>query len=207
MEGGTGERAEAAERMAALEWRHGARADLMLDAEFWKALCPLHVEDPQMASLAHASVLQLDPDVIDTCRERMGIEGFFTIPATSLSWAVDVPELAAAIQSLGVAGLSPAFLLVFDEPWVMAHQVRLVMCMQRTSMKGRACHLVQLKDMLLTTTGNRLVMDWCIFSVGAAAPTAAATAAAPLAACGWPPHRDRGTDESKACFNSDGMPQ
>ena len=130
MEGGTGERAEAAERMAALEWRHGARADLMLDAEFWKALCPLHVEDPQMASLAHASVLQLDPDVIDTCRERMGIEGFFTIPATSLSWAVDVPELAAAIQSLGVAGWSPAFLLVFDEPWVMAHQVRLVMCMQ-----------------------------------------------------------------------------
>jgi hypothetical protein len=68
----------------------------------------------------------------------MGIEGFFTIPATSLSWAVDVPELAAAIQSLGVAGLSPAFLLVFDEPWVMAHQVRLVMRMQRTSKWKRA---------------------------------------------------------------------
>lgn len=55
----------------------------------------------------------------------------------------------------------------------------------------------QLKELLYLTTANQQIGDWSIFYVDPAVQGAA----------GWPPHRDRGTDQSASAFRSDGTPK
>lgn len=55
----------------------------------------------------------------------------------------------------------------------------------------------QLKQLLYLTTANSQIGDWSIFYVDPAVEGAA----------GWPPHRDRGTDESASAFRHDGTPK
>mmetsp|Transcript_14018 Transcript_14018/g.44606 ORF Transcript_14018/g.44606 Transcript_14018/m.44606 type:complete len:249 (-) Transcript_14018:149-895(-) len=69
-------------------------------------------------------------------------------------------------------------MLMYDEPWVMAHQ---------------------LTELLILTTGNQQVMDWFFFYVDPAKPGALKA--------GWAPHRDRGTDDTCRRFRADGTPE
>jgi len=55
----------------------------------------------------------------------------------------------------------------------------------------------QLKELLYLTTANQQIGDWSIFYVDPAVSGAA----------GWPPHRDRGTDDSASAFRRDGTPK
>ncbi|CAE8696683.1 unnamed protein product [Polarella glacialis] len=175
------------------------RARLLSQPEYWAALCPaLHVGDPEMARLAADSVLDVDPDLVDECRERMLLDGYFNIDAAftpeepesgrSLDWAVDVAALADGVKRLTEAGWPASFLLMYDEPWIMAHQ---------------------LKNFMLMTTGNRLIMDFSFFHVGGGRSASGATevTAGAKSSRGWPPHRDRGTDEAAAAFRTDGTPK
>ena len=116
------------------------RVSSLIDSDYWQKLCPeLHINDPALIKAAHRQVLNFvdKPDRVDELREGMGRDGYFTIDAgPELPWAVDLGAMARAVRILGEAGWPPSFLLVYDEPWVMAHQMR---------------------QLLLLTTGNQQV--------------------------------------------------
>jgi len=112
----------------------------LIDAAYWQMLCPeLHVNDPALTKAARRQTFDFvhSPDRIDDLRETMHRDGYFVIDAgPELPWAVNLESMARAVQILGEAGWPPSFLLVYDEPWVMAYQ---------------------LQQLLLLTTGNQQV--------------------------------------------------
>ena len=192
---------------------------------FWSSLCPdLAFASPAMLAEALASSVAgaSDPELVDSLRERMAEDGYYDIDASSgdaVAWCVDVDAMARGVELLAAAGLSPAFLLMYDECWAMSHQVR---------------------DLISATTGNSLIMDFSVFFVGNQKPSrrvggsdgggvgrggegvpvcprmvadtpcmgasSVATEEKPEGA-GWPPHRDRGVDATAQAFRADGMPQ
>lgn len=92
-----------------------------------------------------------DPDLVDELRERMDREGYWDIPIEDvredtglpqLPWAVSMDDIAESMALLTEAGWPPSFLLMYDEPWVIA---------------------AQLKHILLHTLGNRMVFDFAMF--------------------------------------------
>jgi hypothetical protein len=102
-------------------------ARLLGDPDYWRNLCPeMHVGDPGMLMIAQeAAARDPDPDLVDLCRDRMQHDGYFDIPAgqPDLEWVVPVARVAAAIQTLCDAGWPPSFVLLYDETWVLMHQV------------------------------------------------------------------------------------
>ena len=157
------------------------RAALLLDAGYWRALCPwLHVEDAEFRKRFTTAQMPCSADLIDECRDRMQADGYWTVAAcatdetgqTHLRWAVSLSDLARAVTTLVEHGWPVNFLIVYDEFWLMIHQ---------------------LKTLVLLTSGNRLSMDFSVFHVVAGGQ-------------GWPPHRDRGDDTMHA-FRPDTTPQ
>lgn len=172
----------------------------MLDANYWRALCPqLHVSDAAFSTKAARAVFNFvdDPDTVyapphlpapelqgcflrdrfcdprDELRFGMDRDGYVAMPAgEKLPWLVDLEALSSGVKALIDAGWPPMMLTVYDECWAMSHQ---------------------LKELLFLTSGNRQIGDWSIFYVDPAKSGA-----------GWLPHRDRGTDASAAAFRNDG---
>lgn len=133
-------------------------ATILADRAYWRKLCPwLHVDDADVRKHFADSVMQPSADLVDECRDRMAADGYWTIAsgdtdeatgASSLPWAVDIAGLAKAVTTLVSRGWPPNFLLVYDEAWLLVHQLR---------------------SIVLQTSGNRLSLDFSVFHVVAGA--------------------------------------
>jgi hypothetical protein len=73
-------------------------------------------------------------------------DGYFDLPAGHVDWAVDLAVLADGVAQLEALGWPPNFILMYDEAWLLADQ---------------------LKELLLQVTGNRLIFDFSVFHVRA----------------------------------------
>lgn len=159
--------------------------------QYWRDLCPtLRVCNAGSAALARRSVLQVDPATIDVCQERMRHDGYFDLMAGTageLPWAVDLAVLADGIQTLRRHGWQPSWILMYDEGWIISHQV---------------------KELVFKCTGNALIMDFALFNVGGDSDSNPTTGGKsdPKTGKGWAPHRDRGEDHTVTAFGADGMP-
>eukprot|EP00041_Stephanoeca_diplocostata_P030577 m.929546 g.929546 ORF g.929546 m.929546 type:complete len:328 (+) comp23781_c0_seq42:237-1220(+) len=168
------------------------RAEALCKLPYWRRLCPLlHVDDPAMVELATSTVMHFDPELIDEYRNRMLVDGYFNISAgTHLPWSVNIEHIASGIKTLAEHGWPPSFILMYDEPWVLTHQVQ---------------------ELVRMCTGNALIMDFATFFVGsgidASGTTTNGTSGARENTSGWPPHRDRSSDTSTTAFRSDGLPK
>lgn len=113
----------------------------LTDPLYWRKLCPeLHISDAKLFQTTGQKVFKFEdlPDRVDELRDAMHRDGYYLIHAgDELPWAVDLPAMARAVRILGEAGWPPSFLLVYDEPWAMAHQLR---------------------QLLMLTTGNQQVL-------------------------------------------------
>lgn len=164
-------------------------------AKFWRGLCPwLHVEDEGFRQAVRRSVWpyaeggEALADQADAWGERLVNEGYFIAQPEELSlpWAVDVAAVARGVEALIATGLPPSSILAYDEPWAMASQLD---------------QLVR-----VVSGGNEPIMDWAAFHVRASPSSPSSSSSS--APAGWPPHRDRGSDDSvHAGFRSDGSPR
>ena len=127
------------------------RAAVLADEGYWKALCPkLHVVSDELRCQLADQVIDPDPDLVDELRERMARDGYWDVASDSvreddgevhLAWAGSVADMAESVALLAAAGWPPSFLLMYDEVWVMAHQ---------------------LKHFILLTSGNRMIFDFAM---------------------------------------------
>ena len=146
--------------------------------------------------LRHSFRIANISQLVDELRDRMSRDGYWDLPAGAaradngkpvLDWVANVADMAEAMRLLTEAGWPPSFLLMYDEPWAMAHQ---------------------LKHMILLTSGNRVIFDFAMFHVGSKrTPRGEADCADGASSRGWEPHRDRGSDETVGAFRADGTPQ
>ena len=133
-------------------------SQILADPSYWRGLCPwLHVGSAEIRHRIQGSELIPTADLVDECRDRMIADGYWTIdqeavePDTDephLRWAVDIAGLSKGVETLAGKGWPPNFLLMYDETWLLAHQ---------------------LKRLLILTSGNRLSHDFSIFHVVAGA--------------------------------------
>jgi hypothetical protein len=172
------------------------RAATVANECYWKALCPrLHVGSADMRRALADTMIDPEADLVDELRDRMSQDGYWDVShdalredgTVHLSWAVNVAAMAEAMTLLTKAGWPPSFLLMYDEPWLLAHQLKYVIRM---------------------TSGNQMLYDFAFFNVGSnLTPTGEVDEAGGASSRGWAPHRDRGEDATKAAFRNDGTPQ
>ena len=132
------------------------RAAILSDESYWRKLCDwLHVGDEKIRARFASAILEPHADLIDECRDRMMADGYWQIqydavnPETGshhLNWDLEVSGLARGVERLVEAGWPPNFILMYDETWLLVHQ---------------------LKHIVLLSTGNRLSYDFSVFHVGA----------------------------------------
>lgn len=126
------------------------------DAVYWRSCCPqLHIGDPEFLERAKASVMQPSPELVQKCRSRMDRDGYFDLSAGLVDWAASLQNLADGVAQLEKLGWPPNFVLMFDEAWMLVHQ---------------------LKDLMHLVTGNQLIFDFSVFHVHAPALTELAAA-------------------------------
>ena len=96
-------------------------------AAYWRKLNPaLHCGDSAYVARASASVMQLPADTLASLKARMRDEGFFTLE--DLPWPPAlVRSLRVGVRRLLKRGWPATLLLVYDEAWVMAHQISALM--------------------------------------------------------------------------------
>lgn len=159
-----------------------------VEAKHWRELCPeLHVDDASSGDKARESFPFLEGDEAladrgDELRNSLLEDGYFWMPDGELPWGVDVDAMGRAVGALVAAGLPPSCILMYDEPWIMAAQLRQLI--------------------FLTTGGNEFMMDWSAFHVRAGSAGKSQSFTEPS---GWQPHRDRGTDDAAVeGFRTDG---
>jgi hypothetical protein len=114
------------------------------------------------------------PDAVEELRASLDRDGYFKLDAATLPWSVDINAVARGAKCLLDAGIPSSFLLAYEEPWLLAHQV---------------------KELLWMVTGNAQIFDWYFFYVDPSNPKALSA--------GWPPHRDRMNADGSS-FRSDG---
>jgi len=78
--------------------------------------------------------------VLAQLKSDMMHEGFLTLGREALEWAVSPHAIAVGVVKLMQYGWAPPFIMIFDEPWVMAAQLS--------------------KVIELSTDGNQSIMDW-----------------------------------------------
>ena len=153
-------------------------------ASYWSELCPsLHIGDAELLKATEEAVVDPPVELVEHCRGHMAAEGYFRLPSDgpdAVPWTVDIGAMAEGVRRLAGHGWPSSFLLVYDEPWLLALQV---------------------SRLVREATGNELIADWAMFHVGGSAPGAGA------AKSGWAPHRDRGGDGAAQHFRPDGTPQ
>lgn len=130
------------------------RSAALSDAAYWRSLCPwLHVGDAEVRKRLCDSVLAPSADLVDECRDRMVADGYWQIMHDAqdletsrrhLEWKIDVAGIARGVARLVAKGWPPNFIMMYDEPWLLVHQ---------------------LKHIVLMATGNRLSYDFSIFHV------------------------------------------
>lgn len=173
------------------------RAAMVSNDTYWRNLCPkLHVASPSMMRRLAEAIIEPEADLVDELRDRMCEDGYWEVFSDGtredngqvhLKWAVSVADMAEAMTTLTQAGWPPSFLLMYDEPWLIAHQ---------------------LKNVIRMTSGNRLLFDFAFFNVGSnLTPTGEVDVDGGASSRGWAPHRDRGQDETTSAFRNDGSPQ
>eukprot|EP00928_Gymnodinium_smaydae_P062923 TRINITY_DN46650_c0_g1_i1.p1 TRINITY_DN46650_c0_g1~~TRINITY_DN46650_c0_g1_i1.p1 ORF type:complete len:410 (-),score=100.66 TRINITY_DN46650_c0_g1_i1:262-1470(-) len=165
-------------------------------AAFWRQLCPwLHVEDEAFCRTArqliwpYAEGDEVLAEQADTWSDDLVREGYIVAQPSELvrPWCVDVAGVAKGIETLVAAGLPPSCILAYDECWAMAAQLE---------------QLVR-----IVSGGNEPIMDWAAFHVKASSSSASCPSER-SAPAGWPPHRDRGSDESvPGGFRTNGTPR
>lgn len=118
-----------------------AKLEQIKDTSFWRGLCPeLSISDSPLVPQPFSSVSNARK-----IREGLLQEGYSLLESCHLPWAADLDELAKSVSRLEASGLHPMFLLLYDEPWQIAHQV---------------------SEMILEATeGNQQIMDWYIFKI------------------------------------------
>ena len=77
-------------------------------------------------------------------RASMRNHGYFALQPGELPWSVDLGALARGIELLHAAGWPPAFIMAYDEAWLVA---------------------AQMAPLLERLTGNPLSFDWMAFRV------------------------------------------
>jgi hypothetical protein len=173
------------------------RAATVASDAYWRALCPkLHVGSADLRHCLADAILNPEADLVDELRDRMSHDGYWNVDHDAvredngevhLSWKVNVEDMAEAMTLLTKAGWPPSFLLMYDEPWLIAHQ---------------------LKNIIRLTSGNQMLYDFAFFNVGSKlTPTGEPDVVDGASSRGWAPHRDRGKDGTKTAFRNDGSPQ
>ena len=138
--------------------------------------------------MTHLAVVQpfpfeSDPDAVEELRASMARDGYFKLDVDKLPWVTDeagesmIDSVRRGAKCLLDAGVPSSFLLAYDEPWLLAHQV---------------------KELLWMVTGNAQIFDWYFFYVDPSHPKALSA--------GWPPHRDRMNADASS-FRGDGTPK
>jgi len=85
--------------LAADDLTPSERATLLADKAYWRKLCPmLHLEDDRKNESSIESAVDLSPELVAMCRERMLYDGYFDLEAAVLSWAVDIDAMAEVIN-------------------------------------------------------------------------------------------------------------
>jgi hypothetical protein len=87
-----------------------------------------------------------DPKAVKTLSDRLTCDGYFMMPAGGkLDWSVNLVDVAAAVKTLKEAGWAQSFLTVYDEVWLMVHN---------------------LEELIpLVTGGNRPIGDFSVFYI------------------------------------------
>ncbi len=95
---------------------------LSTTAAFWRKICPeLHVGDADY--LAACKPIALPAERLAELRAQLVADGFFTLGPDELSWHVHLAALRKGVRRLVGRGWPATMLLVYDEAWVMAHQL------------------------------------------------------------------------------------
>lgn len=97
---------------------HGERRD------FWRSICPwLHVLDPGFV-VGEADEMDVAPSKVARMRDDLTNEGYFALHPGSVSWDASIAGVARGIAALGALGLPAVCIFAYDEPWVIAAQLR-----------------------------------------------------------------------------------
>ena len=113
------------------------------DIEYWQELCPkLSIGDGEL--LREAVAFELHEDEIQRLKGQMLHDGFFTLHSDALPWAMDVRDIAAGMERLKEQGWHPNFIMMYDQPWLLAQQ---------------------LSKAMLQITGNTHNFDWLAYHI------------------------------------------
>eukprot|EP01103_Thecamoeba_quadrilineata_P008293 TRINITY_DN1805_c0_g1_i2.p1 TRINITY_DN1805_c0_g1~~TRINITY_DN1805_c0_g1_i2.p1 ORF type:complete len:192 (-),score=24.31 TRINITY_DN1805_c0_g1_i2:966-1541(-) len=126
---------------------HMSKQDLssLTSREYWLKLCPqLHICDQN--TLQTRNKFTLSPENGAKLKSRLDKDGYFLLPSSLLPWGDPDAQLnlARAVIQLKQNGWSPSFISIFDEAWILCHQ---------------------LSEIVYQTTGNKLNMDLLTFYV------------------------------------------
>ena len=78
-----------------------------------------------------------DPDAVEELRASMARDGYFKLDVDKLPWVTDeagesmIDSVRRGAKCLLDAGVPSSFLLAYDEPWLLAHQVKELLWMVR----------------------------------------------------------------------------
>jgi hypothetical protein len=150
----------------------GSRHD---NKDFWESLCPqLSLEGPATGD----STLPAQLPRTDGLRRRLIEDGYFHVGAEQVPWSASLPCLVTAAGQIAAAGWPSSFLIVYREPWLIAHELA-----------------DSLRD---ATGGTHLSCDWQVVSVDGTENKAGWSNGAP--------HRDRSGATVHRGFGEDGCP-
>ena len=112
------------------------------DVEYWRQLCPdltIGGELPEACEPFEFPELELR-----RLKQQMITDGFFILDPSQVPWAIDVREIGRGIVQLSKYGWHPNYIMLYDQPWTLAHQ---------------------LSDVMLQSTGNRVTFDWLAYHI------------------------------------------
>jgi ectoine hydroxylase-related dioxygenase (phytanoyl-CoA dioxygenase family) len=146
--------------------------ELITELASWRALCPelncgTTSADLPPSTLSDQQVRNMKEDLVD--------DGYFQLNPDETPWDDALVDIVGqGIRTLVDNGWHPLWIVLYDEIWLMAHQ---------------------LSEQLATATGgNRMIMDffaWCVLQESKTGGRE-----------GWPPHRDRCGMTSEEVRNS-----
>eukprot|EP01012_Entosiphon_sulcatum_P015821 TRINITY_DN20792_c0_g1_i2.p1 TRINITY_DN20792_c0_g1~~TRINITY_DN20792_c0_g1_i2.p1 ORF type:complete len:241 (+),score=17.41 TRINITY_DN20792_c0_g1_i2:29-751(+) len=109
--------------------------------KYWETLCPeMHV-----STMEHPEPIAFTDDRLGSLRQKLLSDGYFTLRNQDLPpLCVDPRKVATSILELKSHGWHPNFITMYDEPWLLAHQLAAV---------------------LEGITGNKLNYDWLAYCI------------------------------------------
>jgi len=99
----------------------GATSAAAVDVQVWRAVFKeLNLNIGRKVSFPP---VQFPAGRIQDLQTELVSNGFFHLTSGSLDWAVDISSLRGAVQLLHRLGWDPIMLLLFDEAWLLFHQL------------------------------------------------------------------------------------